>query len=72
MKTFTLKIDDRISAQFLWLLDHFSPNEIQILEQSEYTDNDTYLRAIPGMKNSLLEARKEPMAAGVPLEELAW
>ncbi|WPL18360.1 hypothetical protein Thiowin_03431 [Thiorhodovibrio winogradskyi] len=59
MKTLTLKIDDRISDQFTWLLEHFSPNKVQILEQSEYIDDDTDIRGIPGIKNSILEARNE-------------
>ncbi len=35
MQTITLKIDDNINEKFFWLLNHFSKNEIKILEQLE-------------------------------------
>ncbi|NEX19872.1 hypothetical protein G3480_06010 [Thiorhodococcus mannitoliphagus] len=41
MKTVTLAIDDQVSDKFLWLLEHFSPNEIRILEQSYDGDDLT-------------------------------
>ncbi|WP_340124515.1 hypothetical protein [Methylobacter svalbardensis] len=70
MKTVTLKIDDSIDEKFLWLLEHFSSNEIKILEQSEYINDDDYLRSIDGMVQSINEARNEPTAKGVKLEGL--
>ena len=72
MKTVTLKIDDSIDEKFLWLLEHFSSNEIKILEQSEYINDDDYLRSIDGMVQSINEARNEPTAKGVKLEGLDW
>ncbi len=57
MKTVTLKIDDSIDEKFLWLLDHFSSNEIKIPEQSEYINDDDYLRSIDGMVQSISKIR---------------
>ncbi|WP_238787695.1 hypothetical protein [Thiospirillum jenense] len=34
MKTVTLKIDEYVSENFIWLLEHFSPDEIKILEKA--------------------------------------
>lgn len=72
MKTVTLKIDDSINDKFLWLLEHFSANEIKILEQSEYVSDDDYLRSIDGMVQSIQEARKEPIDKAVKLDDLDW
>jgi len=72
MRTITLKIDDRISERFLWLLSHFSPDEVQILDQSDYISDDEYLRSIPGMVESIQAARLEPMEQGKRLEDLDW
>jgi hypothetical protein len=72
MRTITLKVSDRINDKFLWLLSHFSPEEVQIIDQSEYTNDDEYLRSIPGMMESIQAARLEPMAQGKALEELDW
>lgn len=72
MKTVTLKIDDSINDKFLWLLEHFSANEIKILEQSEYINDDDYLRSIDGMVQSIQEARNEPIDKAVKLDDLDW
>ncbi|MEI8186532.1 MAG: hypothetical protein WCG19_07535 [Chlorobiaceae bacterium] len=72
MKTLTLKIDDSVSEKFIWLLEHFSLNEIKILEQSEYVSDDEYLRSINGMVQSLHEAKKESTENGVTLDRLEW
>lgn len=72
MKTVTLKIDDSINDKFLWLLEHFSANEIKILEQSEYISDDDYLRSIDGMVQSIQEARNEPIDKAVKLDDLDW
>jgi hypothetical protein len=72
MKTVTLKIDNNIYEKFCWLLSHFSKNEIQILEQSDYVSDDHYLRTIEGMVDSIKEARAEPEQQGVTLENLNW
>ncbi|MFI3119858.1 MAG: hypothetical protein QX203_07755 [Methylococcaceae bacterium] len=72
MKTVTLKIDDSINDKFLWLLEHFSANEIKILEQSEYVSDDNYLRSIDGMVQSIQAARNEPIDKAVKLDDLDW
>ena len=72
MRTITLKIDDRINDRFLWLLSHFSLDEVQILDQSDYISNDEYLRSIPRMVESIQAARLEPIEQGKSLEELDW
>ena len=72
MKTITLKVDDSINDKFLWLLKHFSANEIKILEHSDYISDDDYLNSINGMVQSINEARNEPIANGVTLDKLDW
>jgi hypothetical protein len=72
MQTITLKIDEKIKDKFLWLIYHFSKNEVKILEQSEFISDDEYLRSIDGMVQSLNEAISEPLQNGVPLENLDW
>jgi hypothetical protein len=72
MKTITLKIDNSIYEKFFWLLAHFSKNEIQILEQSDYISDDEYLRSINGMVQSIQNARNEPEQNAVTLENLDW
>ncbi len=72
MKTITLKIDDSINDKFLWLLKHFSSNEIKILEHSDYISDDDYLNSINGMVQSINEARNESIANGVTLDKLDW
>ena len=72
MRTITLKIDDRINDRFLWLLSQFSPDEVQILDQSDYISDDEYLRSIPRMVESIQAARLEPIEQGKSLEELDW
>ncbi|RKZ50952.1 MAG: hypothetical protein DRR16_12460 [Candidatus Parabeggiatoa sp. nov. 3] len=72
MQTITLKIDDSINEKFCWLLNHFSKNEIKILEQYEYISDDDYLRKIDGMVQSIKEARNEPIKNGVTLDKLEW
>lgn len=72
MRTITLKIDDSISDKFLWLLAHFSKDEVKIIEQSVYVSDDEYLREIEGMVQSIQEARSEPIDQGLTLDELDW
>ena len=72
MQTVTLKIADNINEKFFWLLNHFSKNEIKILEQYEYISDDDYLRKIDGMVQSIKEARNEPIENGVTLDKLDW
>jgi len=72
MQTLTLKIEDNISEKFLWLLNHFSQNEVKILEHSNYISDDEYLRSIDGMVESIIDARDEPIENGVTLNNLEW
>ncbi len=72
MKTITLKIDNSIYEKFFWLLSHFSKQEVQILEQSDYISDDDYLRSINGMVESIKQARTESQQQGVTLENLDW
>lgn len=72
MKTLTLAIDDRVKDRFLWLLGHFSRDEIRILDQSDQVSDDEYLRSIDGMVDSIQEARREPASKGVDLDRLEW
>jgi hypothetical protein len=72
MKTITLKIDNSNYEKFFWLLGHFSRNEIQILEQSDYISDDEYLRSQEDMVQSIKNARAEPEQQGVTLEQLDW
>ena len=72
MKTVTLTIEDNVSEKFLWLLAHFSTDEIKILEQTDYISDDEYLRSIAGMIESIQAARKEPNESGVTLDKLDW
>ncbi len=72
MRTITLKIDDSISDKFLWSLDHFSKDEVKILEQSSYVSDDEYLRGIEGMVQSIQEARSESIDQGLTLDKIDW
>jgi len=36
MQTITLKLEDSINDKFLWLLNHFSKNELEILDMTSY------------------------------------
>lgn len=72
MKTLTLHVSDEISDQFLWLLKHFSPDEIAIVDIQAHFSDDDYLRSINGMTESLHKAKAEPNDKGVSLQELDW
>ncbi len=72
MQTLTLRIEDNISEKFSQILSSFSKDEIRILDQSEYTSDDEYLRSIDGMVESIQNARTEPSENGVTLDKLDW
>lgn len=72
LKTLTLAIDDRVKDKFIWLLEHFSRDEIRILDQSDQVSDDDYLRSIDGMVNSIQEARNEPAGKGIGPDQLDW
>lgn len=72
MQTVTLKIEDSISDKLLWLLNHFSKNELEILDKTTYISDDEYLKSIKGMEQSILEASKEPLSSYVSRDDLDW
>ena len=72
MRTLTLAIDDRVEDKFLWLLGHFSRDEIKILEWFDHMSDDDYLRSIEGMVDSIQQARNEPASKGIDLDRLEW
>jgi len=72
MQTVTLQVQDSTYDKFLWLINHFSKQEVTVLEQSKYVSDDTYLRNIDGMVQSIKEARNEPLENGVTLDKLEW
>ena len=72
MRTITLKIDDNISEKFLWLLNHFTKKEVTILDQTEYKNDDEYLKSIEGMEQSIIDASNEPIKNFVSIDKLDW
>ena len=72
MKTLTLAVDDSVKDKFLWLLEHFSRDEIRILDQSDHMSDDEYLRSIKGLVDTIQEARHESASKGVDLDHLEW
>ena len=72
MKEITLQIQDDTYSKFIWFINQFSKKEIVVLEQSKYISDDTYLRNIDGMVESIQEARDEPINNGVTLDKLEW
>lgn len=72
MKTLTLSIDDSVSDKFMWLLQHFSANEIRVLSSEVIMSDDDYLRSIDGMVKSIQQARTESVSKGVSLQQLEW
>ena len=72
MQTITLKLEDSISDKFLWLLNHFSQNEVEILEKTTYQSDDEYLRSIKGMEQSIIDASNEPIENYVTADKLDW
>ncbi len=72
MQTITLKIDDKISEKFFWLLNHFSKTEVTILEQTEFKTDDEYLRSIEGMEQSIIDASNEPHKNFATIDKLDW
>lgn len=72
MKTITLKVEDNVNDKFIWLLKHFSPGEISIVEIDDYLSDDDYLRSQEGMVESIKDARSESLDNGVTLQDLDW
>jgi len=72
MQTITLKLEDNISDKFLWLLNHFSQKEVEILDKTTYQSDDDYLRSIKGMEESIIQASNEPIKNYVTADKLDW
>jgi len=72
MQTVTLKIEDTISDKFLWLLNHFSQNEVEILDKTTYQSDDEYLKSIRGMEESIVKASNESSKDYVSRDKLDW
>ena len=72
MQMITLQIEDGIYDKFLWLLNHFSKQEVTVLDKSEYISDDTYLRGLDGVVESIKDARDEHIENGVTLDKLEW
>jgi hypothetical protein len=72
MQTVTLKIQDDISDKFLWLLNHFSKKEVEILDKTTYQNDDDYLRSIKSMEQSIIKASNEPIEKYVTVDKLDW
>jgi len=72
IQTLTLKIEDNISDKFLWLLNHFSQQEVEILDRTSYQSDDEYLRSIKGMEESIIQASNEPLENYVTVDKLDW
>lgn len=67
MQTVTLKIEDNISDKFLWLLNHFSKNEIKVVNNTPETNTQfDDLESLAGSLNKYADASK------LELEEKAW
>jgi hypothetical protein len=52
MKKITLKVEGNVNDKFIWLLKHFSPGEISIVEIDDYLSDDDYVRRHEGMVES--------------------
>lgn len=72
MQTITLKVEDNISEKFLWLLNHFTKKEVTILEQTNFKNDDEYLKSIDGMEQSIIDASNEPNKNFVTIDKLDW
>ncbi|MDM8557242.1 hypothetical protein [Candidatus Parabeggiatoa sp. HSG14] len=72
MQTITLKIEDSINDKFLWLLNHFSESEIEILDEAIYQTDDEYLKSIKGMEESIIKASKDSIENYVTENKLDW
>ena len=72
MQTITLNIDDSIKDKFFGLLNHFSKNEVEILDTTTYQTDDEYLKSIKGMEKSIIEASNAPIEKYLTEDELDW
>jgi len=72
MQMVTLKIDDNISDKFLWLLNHFESNEIEVIENVTYKNDDEYIKSIKGLEKSIIQESNKPIEKYVTRDELEW
>jgi len=72
MQTVTLRIEDSISEKFLWFLNHFDKQEVEILEKTTYKSDDEYIKSIKGMQESIMEASSESTKNYATRDELDW
>ena len=72
MQTITLNIDDNIKDKFFGLLNHFSKNEVEILDTTTYQTDDEYLKSIKGMEESIIKASEVSIEDYVTEDELDW
>ncbi|HNZ27111.1 MAG TPA: hypothetical protein PLG34_00720 [Spirochaetota bacterium] len=72
MKTITLKVNDSVSDKFIWFLNHFSRNEIEILDKTNYISDDEYIRSVKGIEESIIKASNEPIENYTTEDELDW
>lgn len=67
MQTITLQIDDKVSDKFLWLLNHFSKNEIKIIKNTPKKQvQNSDLESLGGSLNKYADPSK------IELENSAW
>ena len=72
MQKITLKVEDSINDKFIWLLNHFSKNEIEILDKTIYQSDYEYLKSIKGMEDSIIKASNEPLENYTTADKLDW
>jgi hypothetical protein len=67
MPTITLQIDDKVSDKFLWFLNHFSQNEVKVINNtSEIEPQKNDLESLGGSLNQYSDSSK------LELESKAW
>jgi len=72
MQTVTLQVQDGTYDKFLWLINHFSKNEVEVIDETKYLSDDDYLRSIKGMEQSIIQASNEPIENYVTVDKLDW
>ncbi len=58
MQTITLKVADDVSEKFLWLLSHFSVDEIEVLENLDYEVDYDFLET----RKKLIQTQEKVMS----------
>lgn len=67
MQTVTLQIDDKVSDKFLWLLNHFSPSEVKVINNTPKTKpQSSNIESLAGSLSEYADPSK------LELEEKAW